>query len=653
MKFIIIILSVSLFYSVNLYGQNDDSLNLFDLPFEEFLNIKITTSSKFSEKLLETPTPVYIVTEEDIQLLNFNTLQEVLEYINGMSSINGEANFFTTTTIRGNTLVNYNTNTLLLYDGIPIQDAYGGSFNFQAIPLSSIKKIEIIKGSNSVLYGSNAINAVINIIPKTQEQPNKEVSISGKLSLGSYSNLHAENAVTYRKDKLSFNFFMDLNYNEGEKLTYNDELGNELSFKKMYKGNAISSSLAYGDFKFHLQFFNRSELAVRTREFNRIYTNIDDTIGTLVNEPNNEYMIISSVQYKHKVSEQLTINFRSNVNKWENTKLLPDGYWNYSSLGVYNDLHLSYTPSEKWKNIIGINYNTFIGRRFKSQINDYDVGKYNIWTNEFSAYLNGNYELFKKLNIFYGGRYFVSKYSDVVFDNFSPRLAINYRPYKFLALKFIHGHSFRVPTYFEKEVFSDKVIGNPNLKPEKSLSYDFVIMTVFKTFQADINFFHNWISDQIKRVDVPNNPDEKINMNTGTSEYYGIELNTKIFIKKNFYAYAGYYYTDGQADNYEQQLFIYKHTFNLGVSGKIIPNITITSSLKYLSNWGEAPAYTLWNAAIAYRISNKKPLYINFQANNILDEDVLRPEIARIKEEVPTYPLTENTKYFISFMYKF
>ena len=77
-------------------------------------------------------------------MLNFNTLEEVLEYSVGLASVNSEASVYTTTTIRGNTLINYNTNTLLLVDGIPVFNAYHGSFDFYTVPLSSIKKIEIV-----------------------------------------------------------------------------------------------------------------------------------------------------------------------------------------------------------------------------------------------------------------------------------------------------------------------------------------------------------------------------------------------------------------------------------------------------------------------------------------------------------------------------
>ncbi|MEN8121736.1 MAG: TonB-dependent receptor [Bacteroidota bacterium] len=641
--------------SFSILSQNNDTVDLFDLPIEDLLNIKIITSAKIPEKILETSTSIQVITKKEIQFLNFNTLQEVLEYATGMSSINGEANFFTTTTIRGNTLVNYNTNTLLLFDGVPILNAYHGSFDFQAIPLSSIEKIEIVKGSNSVLYGTNAINAVINVISIKKDNLDKNpVSLSGKLRYGSYNTLHGESSILYNNENVSFSLFTDLNYSDGEKLTFNDELGNILSFHKKYKGNSVATNLKYKGLTLHFQFYNRAEPAVRTREFNRMYTNVNDTIGILVTEPSDELMTISSIEYNYSFTDRTELHLRSNNTMWKNIKTLPDSFWEYSANGFYNDIELSYIPSDKWKNIAGISYNHFIGRRYKSQIGQYDVGKDNIWTNEFAAYLNGNIEFLKRLNFFYGGRYFVSKYSDVILDNFSPRIALTYKPIKLIALKFIYGNSFRVPTYFEKEVFSENVVGNPNLLPERSKSFDFVVMGIYKGFQMDINVFHTQIIDQIKRVDSPDDPDMKTNMNIGTSRYCGIELNTKFIIKNHFHSFAGYAYAKGcDTDIGEPNSFTYNHMINLGLNWKIMPQLSFSSSLKHLSDWGAAPSYTLLNTGLNVKPFKHTPLHIELKADNILDTKVLRPEIARVREPVPTYPLTMSRKFFVGVSFEF
>ena len=642
-------------FVIGINAQNKDTVDLFDASFMELLDYKVVTLAKLPEKLLETSTSINVVSREEIEFLNFNTLQELLEYITGMSSINGEANFFTTTTIRGNTLVNYNTNTLLLFDGVPILNAYHGSFDFLSIPLSSIEKIEIVKGANSVLYGSNAINAVINIISKKKDELDQHpLSASGKLKVGSYNNLHNQSAILYNRNKIYFSLFADINYFDGENLTYSDEAGNKLSFKKELKASSVASNLTYGEFTAHFQFYNRAEDAIRTRKFQRIYISADDTIGYLVTEPNHELMSVSSLAYNHSFTDKTSLHIRSNYNKWHNIKELPDGSWDYSASGLYNDVEFSYIHSDKWKNIVGLSYNYFIGRRYKSKYKQYDVGKDNVWTNEFAIYLNGNIAFANKWNFFYGGRYFVSKYSDIILDNFSPRLALTYRPTESISFKLIYGESFRVPTYFEKEVFSHKVIGNPNLLPERSQSYDFVAMWIHKGFQIDVNTYHNKIYDQIKRVDSPENPDMKKNMNTNTSAYTGVEINTKLIIKKYFRAFAGYSFARAyDVAKLNSLPFTYSHMLNFGFNWKVISRLDFSSSYKYLSKWGDAPAYNLLNLGLNLKPFKNTDFNMELKADNILDTKVLRPEIARVREEVPTYPLMMSRRFFMGVSFRF
>lgn len=249
-------------------------MTYFDLPIDELLKIKVITTNKSDEYLTETPATINILTEKEIELLNFNSLKEILEYA-GLSSINGEGNFFTTTTIRGNTLVNYNTNTLLLIDGVPLTNPYHGSFDLQAIPVSSIKRLEIVKGSNSVLYGSNAINGVINVI--TKSSADEKLKASGKVNYGSFNTIYLGTAISKTTNDFQFNIFTDILSSSGEELSYNDELGNTLSFNKKYKGLSLVSNLKYKDLKLHIQYYNRAEPIVRTREFQHYFLTPPDT----------------------------------------------------------------------------------------------------------------------------------------------------------------------------------------------------------------------------------------------------------------------------------------------------------------------------------------------------------------------------------------
>ncbi len=77
--------------------------------------------------------------------------------------------------------------TLILIDGVPLTDpsGIGGTFDIRSISLSQIDKIEILKGGQSTLYGSDAIAGVINLITKSSYQDEIKGQINA--SIGSYS----------------------------------------------------------------------------------------------------------------------------------------------------------------------------------------------------------------------------------------------------------------------------------------------------------------------------------------------------------------------------------------------------------------------------------------------------------------------------------
>lgn len=133
------------------------------------LNEVVVTATRSSKKQSEIGKVVRVITAETLSQSQGRSLPEVLNQVAGLT-IGGNGNNpgdIKAVYLRGAAP----GNTLILLDGIPVNDASGitGEYNISAIPLEQIERIEILKGGNSTLYGSDAVAGVINIITKKGE----------------------------------------------------------------------------------------------------------------------------------------------------------------------------------------------------------------------------------------------------------------------------------------------------------------------------------------------------------------------------------------------------------------------------------------------------------------------------------------------------
>jgi len=124
------------------------------------------TATRSPKKLAETGRVVTIITAKDIARAQGETLPQLLNNVAGItfSGANNAPGISSSLYLRGEAT----GNTLVLVDGFPVNNASAidNSYDLNAFPLDQIDHIEILKGSGSTLYGSDAVAGVINIITK-------------------------------------------------------------------------------------------------------------------------------------------------------------------------------------------------------------------------------------------------------------------------------------------------------------------------------------------------------------------------------------------------------------------------------------------------------------------------------------------------------
>ena len=127
------------------------------IPLEEV----VVTATKIVETVAETTSNVTVIKREDIENMNVVFVTDVLRKIPDLNlTQNGGKGKVATVLLRGGD----STHTLVLIDGVKVNSTTTGSFDFSGIRVNDIERIEIVRGPQSTIYGSEAMSGVINII---------------------------------------------------------------------------------------------------------------------------------------------------------------------------------------------------------------------------------------------------------------------------------------------------------------------------------------------------------------------------------------------------------------------------------------------------------------------------------------------------------
>jgi outer membrane receptor for ferrienterochelin and colicin len=152
------------------------------MDLDALLNTKVTTASKFAEKLSEAPSDMSVVSKDELRRFGGMTLLEILERVAGLT---GSSAFFADRSMvaaRGDQTRTDSGHILILMNGRPVREVLEGGVSsdiLESFPVGLLERIEVIKGPGSVLYGSDAYSGVINLITQTAEGSGVHASGSG------------------------------------------------------------------------------------------------------------------------------------------------------------------------------------------------------------------------------------------------------------------------------------------------------------------------------------------------------------------------------------------------------------------------------------------------------------------------------------------
>lgn len=165
-KLCTVALLISLYNATQAYAAprlEDSSLNVL-------LKTKIYSASKKPEDGRKSPSAQYVITEEDLKQMGIRHLADALRTVPGLQVAKLSSNKWMVAS-RGFG-EQFSNKLLVLIDGRPVYTTLfsGVVWNQQDIPIQDIKQIEVIRGPGATMWGSNAVNGVINVITKSAEE---------------------------------------------------------------------------------------------------------------------------------------------------------------------------------------------------------------------------------------------------------------------------------------------------------------------------------------------------------------------------------------------------------------------------------------------------------------------------------------------------
>ncbi len=125
----------------------------------ELLEQVVVTANKAGTKVAESTISIAVVQPDLVENTNSTSIDQVVEKVPGVNIVDGQAN------IRGGSGYSYGAGSrvLLLVDDLPFLQGDAGFPNWRDIPVENINQIEVLKGAASALYGSSALNGIINV----------------------------------------------------------------------------------------------------------------------------------------------------------------------------------------------------------------------------------------------------------------------------------------------------------------------------------------------------------------------------------------------------------------------------------------------------------------------------------------------------------
>jgi iron complex outermembrane receptor protein len=577
-------------FSVSIH-ENEISQKYIHLkPVGKLLETVVISSGKFEQKIEELTVSMEVLKPNLIANKNTTSIETALEQVPGLTIIDNDPQ------IRGGSGFTFGVGSrvAIVVDGVPLLSGDAGRPEWSYIPVENIEQIEIIKGASSVLYGSAALNGVINI---RSAYPRTKPKTTINYSAGQYSipQAPAENWYKTRGNN-SFPGFSNLNLFHSRIISNNLDfvIGANFNIDQGYIGPPPAAKYMPDDLKeaLHVQdtmpvFSNdqmvkkrgRVNFNVRYRpkrfeglnfgvnanfmlnKTNMVFAWLDDSLGLYRGYPGAVFL---EDQTLFNIDPFVKYTTRSGLSHSLQARLfISDNVISNNQSNKGTMYFGEYQMQKKFKSI-DLNFvGGIVGNVSKSTSRLYvSSGQPSNQIVNTSAFIQLDKKFWRVLNLSGGVRYENFKINNLKSDDACIyRIGGNLQITKGTFVRSSYGLGYRYPTITERYITTKAgmfgVFPNPDIKPERSRSFEVGLKQGFKIGNCkgyfDIAAFHQKYENNIEYLFGMWEPQIAIIgfkfLNTGNSQVRGLDLSfaaTTAETNKRFgiSALIGYTYID-------------------------------------------------------------------------------------------------------------
>lgn len=492
---------------------------------------------------------------------------------------------------------------LVLIDGHPQYMGLMGHPLADSYQSMMTERVEVVRGPASVLYGSNAMGGVINIITKKQKTEGSHQS--AQISYGSYNTLSVEVMNGWKKEKLHLVGNIGYNRSDGHR--------ENMDFEQL-NGYAKAGYDFTRNWSSFIDLNLSKTLSANPGSVSNLMIDNDADIlrGVASAVLENEYSRTSgAVKFfynfgSHEINDGISIA----------SSALPPDYRFRSDDQMFGfSAYQSYTFFAGNKTTAGFDFQRFGGKAWNKFPNEADnVDLADVHLNNGAVYLNLQQSLpGNKLTLNGGIRL---DHHEINGTEWIPQLGLSYNPASSTVLKAIVSKGFRNPTIREMYMFPPQ---NPDLKPERLWNYELsYLQTLFNNqLSLGVNLFYMKGDNMIQVAMIDGKP---LNINSGKVENRGIELSSAWQATQSLRFSANYSYLD------MTYKILAAPEHKLYVSGNYTKDRwNFSSGMQYIGNLyttlrpePQKELFLLWNARVNYKALEW--LNIFFRGENLLGQ---------------------------------